>query len=50
MHGELFDGPPPAETRTEPPWPGYDPTPAEEPKQGVLGKVFRKRGTTDHAA
>ncbi|MGQ0844769.1 MAG: hypothetical protein ACT4QF_11600 [Sporichthyaceae bacterium] len=28
MHGDLFEGPMPPQTRTEPPWPGVRPAPA----------------------
>jgi hypothetical protein len=49
LHGKLFDGPLPAETRTEPPWPGYDEEPAEDDRPGVLDRLFRRR-TARHAA
>ena len=49
MHGDLFDGPFPAQTRAEPPWPGYDAKPGEDDRPRVLGRLFRRRAAR-HAA
>lgn len=50
MYDDLFDGPLPAGTRSEPAWPGYDVEPVAVPRQGVLGRIFRRRVSARHAA
>jgi hypothetical protein len=50
MHGDLFDGPLPPDTRTQPAWPGYDVEPPAPLTQRVLNRLLRRRTDARHAA
>ncbi|HEY2831834.1 MAG TPA: hypothetical protein VGJ14_05365 [Sporichthyaceae bacterium] len=43
MPEELFEVPPPPETRTEPSWPGYDEEPTPLPRAGLIARLLRWR-------
>ena len=40
LHNDLFEGPPPAQSRTAPLWPGYDPEPVRHGRRGLFARLF----------
>jgi hypothetical protein len=40
LHNDLFEGPPPAQSRTAPLWPGYDPEPVRHGRRSLFGRLF----------
>jgi hypothetical protein len=43
LHNDLFEGPPPAQARTAPVWPGYDPEPARPARRRRFARLFSRR-------